>query len=278
MRLLHISDPHVQLRDWRTRSLRALGPLRAVATVELWKGRGEVFDGAEESLAAWARVGATYDHVLLTGDLSQLGLKDELQLARAALGGLASDPARFTCLPGNHDRYPWGGRAQRWFEEVFPEQVGGDLGCGPVRVLLRGEVALVIADSSLAVSWPVWTNGAIDVETLEGVRAALALPAVQGRCKLVLTHHAPLLAGGRPRFPRHHLAGHRAFLRACAEGGAQAVLAGHVHERYLVEPAEGRPLIVCCGSSTQRGARGGWALEVQAGKLLRPVLLGEPRE
>ena len=257
MRLLHVSDPHVQLRDWRTRSLRARGPLRAVATVELWKGRGELFDGAEESLAAWALAGAAYDHVLLTGDLSQLGLKEELQLARAALGRLASDPARLTCLPGNHDRYPWGGRAQRWFEEVFPEHTGGDVQCGPVRVLLRGEVALVVADSSLAVSWPVWTNGVIDPATLEGVRAALALPEVQDRCKLVLTHHAPLLASGRPRFPRPHLAGHAPFLRACAEGGAQAVLAGHVHERYLVEAGEGRPLIVCCGSSTQRGDRGG---------------------
>ena len=155
MRLLHISDPHVQLRDWRRRSLRALGPLRALATVELWKGRGRAFDGAEESLAAWARAGERYDHVLLTGDLSQLGLREELQLARAALGPLARDPSRLTCLPGNHDRYPWGARPQRWFEEVFPEQVAGDLSCGPVRVLLRGEVALVVADSSRAVRGPV---------------------------------------------------------------------------------------------------------------------------
>jgi 3',5'-cyclic AMP phosphodiesterase CpdA len=266
----------VQLRDWRTRSPRALGPLRAVATVELWKGRGRAFDGAERSLAAWARLGASYDHVLLTGDLSQLGLEEELRLARAALGPLAADTARLTCLPGNHDRYPWGARAQRWFEEVFPEHTAADVACGPVRLLARGEVALIVADSSRAVSWPVWSNGAIDAPTLAGVREALAHPLAQGRCKLVLTHHAPLLDGGGLRRPRHHLAGHGAFLRACAEGGAQAVLAGHVHERYLVEPAEGRPLVVCCGSSTQLGERGAWALEVKGGRLLRPLLVAEP--
>ena len=276
MRLLHLSDPHVQLRDWRRRPLRALGPLRAVATVELWKGRGRVFDGAEESLAAWARAGAAYDHVLLTGDLSQLGMKEELALARTALGELASDPTRLTVFPGNHDRYPWAGRAQRWFEEVFPEHLGADYTFGPVRVLLRGEVALVVADSSLAVNWPVWSQGRIDAATLKGTQAALALAALNSRCKLVLTHHAPLLAGGRRPFLRHHLAGHEAFLRVCAEGGAQAVLAGHVHERYLVEPAEGRPLIVCCGSSTALGDRGAWALEVKDGKLQRPARLREP--
>ena len=50
MKLVHFSDAHVQLRGWRRRALDELGPLRALATVELWKGRGRLFDGAEETL------------------------------------------------------------------------------------------------------------------------------------------------------------------------------------------------------------------------------------
>jgi 3',5'-cyclic AMP phosphodiesterase CpdA len=276
VRLLHVSDPHVQLRDWRTRPLRALGPLRTIATVELWKGRGRVFDGAEAALARWARSFGAYDHVLLTGDLSQLGLKEELQLARAALGTFAGDPQRLTLLPGNHDRYPWRGRAQRWFEEVFPEHQGGDSTFGPVRLLLRGEVALVVVDSSLPVSWPVWTQGAIGPAALEGTARALAAPEAAQRCKLVLTHHTPLRAGGAVKRPRHQLAGHAAFLRVCKQGGAQAVLAGHVHERFLVEPGPDRPLLVCCGSSTALGAEGGWELEVKGSVLQPPRLLAGP--
>src|SRR5712664_419161 len=46
VRILHFSDPHVQLPRWRERPLRELGPLRAVATVELWKGRGRDYDDA----------------------------------------------------------------------------------------------------------------------------------------------------------------------------------------------------------------------------------------
>ena len=262
MRLLHVSDPHVQLRDWRRRPWRALGPLRAIATAELWKGRGRLFDGAEESLAGFARLAAGYEHCVLTGDLTQFGTREEFGLARAALGPLAADPARLTVLPGNHDRYPWNGRAQRFFEEAFPEHLASDLACGPVRVRLLGEVALVIADSSFAVSWPVVSSGAIEGATFLSVKAALAAPEVRARCALVLTHHAPLLASGRPRWPRPHLAGHRAFLRACVEGGAQAVLCGHVHERYLVSATAEHPLVICCGSSTELGRRGAWELEI----------------
>ena len=46
MRILHFSDPHVQLPRWRERPLRELGALRSFATVELWKGRGRDFDDA----------------------------------------------------------------------------------------------------------------------------------------------------------------------------------------------------------------------------------------
>jgi hypothetical protein len=46
VRILHFSDPHVQLPRWRERKLRELGPLRMLATVELWKGRGQDYDDA----------------------------------------------------------------------------------------------------------------------------------------------------------------------------------------------------------------------------------------
>ena len=46
MKLVHFSDAHVQLPGWRERPLDELGPLRALASVELWKGRGKLFDDA----------------------------------------------------------------------------------------------------------------------------------------------------------------------------------------------------------------------------------------
>src|SRR6202023_756745 len=76
MRILHLSDPHVQLPRWRERSLRDFGPLRAFATVELWKGRGRDYDGALERLRQIVRDADALraDLVVCTGDPTQLAM------------------------------------------------------------------------------------------------------------------------------------------------------------------------------------------------------------
>jgi 3',5'-cyclic AMP phosphodiesterase CpdA len=265
MRIVHFSDPHVQLRDWRTRPLRELGPLRSVATVELWKGRGARYDEAEEKLRRLAAVGREADHAICTGDLTQLGHPEEFARAREALGALAADPFRFTTLAGNHDRYPWNGRPSGFFEERFPEQARTDV-AGPLRVKLLGEAALVSVDSAGRLCWPVVSPGRILRDDLAALRAALHAPELQGRCKIVLVHHAPVLRDGRRDLPWRALRGARALLRAAAEAGADVLLCGHIHDRYTVP---GKPLVVNAGSSTERGREGFFELEIRAGKAVR---------
>src|ERR1700738_644316 len=90
MRILHLSDPHVQLPRWRERSLRDFGPLRAFATGELWKGRGRDYDGALERLRQIVRDADALraDLVVCTGDLTQLAMEEEFALAQDALSPL----------------------------------------------------------------------------------------------------------------------------------------------------------------------------------------------
>lgn len=264
VKLLHFSDVHVQLPDWRTRSLRDLGPLRAVATVELWKGRGRDFDDAADKLAAIAgdagRLGA---HAVFTGDLTQLGHEDEFALARRALGPLAAD-GRLTAIPGNHDRFPR--RGARLFEQGFPEQARSDLD-GPVRVRLLDGVALVAIETATIPSWPVIARGRVGRAALDALPSVLARPEVRSRCALVLVHHAPLLRDGRRDWPWHGLQDGDELLRACAEGGVQAVLCGHVHDRFDLPAAPDRARLICAGSSTERGREGYWLLTVEDGRL-----------
>lgn len=267
-RLLHFSDPHVQLRDWRTRSFRALGPLRSLATAELWKGRGASFDGAAGKLRTLARLARGFDHAVCTGDLTQLGTAEELAMAREALGPLAGDPARFTCLPGNHDRYPDGLRAQRWYEERFPEQGQSDLEPGLLRTRLVAEdVALVIVDSTGPLAWPMLSAGRYPAADLGRLVRTLAHPELARRCALVLAHHAPF----QPRrfgLLQPIVRGGGAFLRACREGGAQALLCGHVHQRHELPETSARPRILCVGSSTEQGKEGAFALQIERGRLV----------
>ena len=121
MRILHLSDPHVQLPRWRERPLRDFGPLRALATVELWKGRGRDYDGALERLRQIVRDADALraDLVVCTGDLTQLAMEEEFALAQDALAPLGD---RLICIPGNHDRYPLAGHPNRLYESYFPSR------------------------------------------------------------------------------------------------------------------------------------------------------------
>ena len=264
MKLVHFSDVHVQLPDWRRRTVRELGPLRALATVELWKGRGREYDDAAVALRELARIASHADHAVCTGDLTQLGHPEEFAAAREALGELAGDPERFTVFPGNHDRYPWHGRPSPLFEEHFPAHGRTDV-CTPLRVRLIGEAALIVVDSAGPLCWPVLSRGRVDRPQLDALEAALRAPEVHGRCKLIAIHHAPLLRGGRQDWPWHALRGARALLDVARRGGAQAILCGHIHERFVFGK---EPAVICAGSSTQLGREGYFELEIRGDELV----------
>jgi len=229
LRILHFSDPHVQLPRWRERPLREFGPLRALATVELWKGRGRDFDDAFEKLKAIARDADALevDRVVCTGDLTQLAMDEEFALAREALKPVES---RLVSIHGNHDRYPIDGKPNFLYELYFKTN------------LPDGFVAL---DSCGDVCWPVITRGRIEPAALRQDFAG----------KIVLVHHAPV-----PDWPWHELRGRRALLEKTRD--AAAVLCGHKHERFR------RGNVFCAGSSTERGKEGYWLLEVENGRVV----------
>lgn len=237
IRVLHFSDPHVQLPRWRERKLRELGPLRSLATVELWKGRGRDFDEALDKLKLIVRDADALkaDYVVCTGDLTQLAMEEEFALAREALAPLGD---RLLCIHGNHDRYPFRRKTpNKLYEQYFPP-----------RPLPRGFVAL---DSCGEVCWPVVTRGSIDHAALQQDFTG----------KVVLIHHAPL----RDK-PWHELRGRKALLEATRN--ATAVLCGHIHKRVR----DGN--VYCAGSSTERGKEGYWLLEMDEGRLVAAAQRG----
>ena len=234
MRILHFSDPHIQLPGWRQRPLRELGPLRAIASAELWKGRGRDFDDALAVLHQIVRDADALraDLVVCTGDLTQLAMEEEFALAQEALLPLGD---RLVCIHGNHDRYPMNGKPNRLYEAYFPP-----------RPLPDGFAAL---DSCGEICWPLITQGRVVEDEL----------GQDFRAKAVLVHHAPFRAGGVPDWPWHRLRGARKLLEAT--GKAAVVLCGHIHDRYRVGN------VLCAGSSTERGNEGYWVLELGAGRV-----------
>jgi 3',5'-cyclic AMP phosphodiesterase CpdA len=234
LKVLHFSDPHVQLPRWRERTLRELGALRAVASAELWKGRGRDYDDAAGALRQIVRDADALraEVVICTGDLTQLALEEEFALASEALAPLGD---RLVCIHGNHDRYPIAGKPNRLYEAFFPPRPLPDF--------------VAALDSCGEVCWPLITQGRIVEEDL---RKDL-------RRKLVLVHHAPFRRGGIPDWPWHRIRGARRLLLAASD--AAAILCGHIHDRFRHRN------VICAGSSTRRGDEGYWLLDFSEGRV-----------
>src|SRR5690554_1995561 len=101
-RLAHFSDIH-------------LGPLPAVSYRQLiskritgyinWRRHRRVsLDNGIIDLITDDMLAAKPDHIALTGDLVNLALDAEIEMARIWLEGLGA-PDRISVVPGNHDAY-----------------------------------------------------------------------------------------------------------------------------------------------------------------------------
>lgn len=116
LRLAHASDLHLLVLSG-LRLRQALGKrLTGLANLALFRRNAhpqQVAEALVERLAA-----DDIDHVLISGDLSNLALDDELELALRLIERIGP-PSRITVVPGNHDVYTagalHGARFERWF-------------------------------------------------------------------------------------------------------------------------------------------------------------------
>lgn len=238
VRIAHISDLHVLSPhgfEWR----RALFNKRITGYANLIRHRGRVY--RREYLTAVLAAAAQADHVVVTGDITNLSLEREFDEARALLDGVARS-VEVTVVPGNHDLYLPSIHDARRFPHHFgtflrsdlPE-LALDLPAGPFPcVKLRGPAA-IIALSSAVPRPPFVASGRVGEPQLAALARVLDHPEVARRTPVVLLHHPPV--DGRARLPRlrdglvdaERL---RAVLQPLERG---LVLFGHLHVRTHLE-------------------------------------------
>jgi 3',5'-cyclic AMP phosphodiesterase CpdA len=279
MRFLHCSDVHVT-QDYFHSPIRKLGWRRWIALFELkFGGRARHYAQAGQTLRAIASDVSRHraDHLIVSGDLTAYATEAEFQGARAALSPLADDKRRCTVIPGNHDTYTPGSTADRRFERYFGHLLDSDLPeyCreGPfpfVRLLgdvAQGDGAAVVGLLSARVPLiPGFSFGRIGEAQLEGLKALISDPRLDGRAVLVVVHHAPLARSGRKDKPLHGLVDGEQLYQV-VRGERFAVLHGHIHQRYHHAANEQRPHQFGAGSSTCEGREGYWLIDVKDGKI-----------
>lgn len=250
MRIAHISDLHVL-------SLRGVHPLafagkRIVGAINLLRGMAHEYS-LDVSRALIADLNKqSVDHVVVTGDISNLSLVPEFELAREILMGLSLPASEVTLIPGNHDCYTLDARLRDDFSRVLTPYLKGDLpvaaGSFPF-VRLRGDVA-IIALSTAHPSPPLFAVGTLGATQIRAAESLLQHPEVERRFRIVLLHHPP-------RSP--HAAWHsrlidgEQFIGMIERAGANLVLHGHLHREcrdQLPGPAGGRVPVIGINSSS----------------------------
>lgn len=224
--LAHISDPHLgPLPPFRARDLmnkRFFGYLSWIRKREALH-RPEVLAALADDLGARGA-----DHLVVTGDLTNIALEEEFSRVAAWLQGLGG-PQAVTVIPGNHDAYvavPWEASLAKWqpFMSCEAGGMGGPEGFPFVRY--RGPAAIVGLSS--AQPTPLFcAHGTLGAEQLARLKALLKRLGEEGWFRVVLLHHPPHLQGIARR---KRLVDATPFREAIAEAGAELILHGHDHK------------------------------------------------
>ena len=258
--LAHLSDFHLGFPDGagvkELLNKRVLGYL-------MWRLRRRAEHRPEvlEALVSDLR-DARPDHIVVTGDLTHLGLPAEFLRARQWLGALGP-PTQVTVIPGNHDAYvrdAWGGPVAQWADYMVSNDVSSPdpmvpLGLFPT-VRIRGPFA-VIGVCTARPSLPLLAVGTIGRVQLARLERVLETTGRQGLYRIVLIHHPPV--PGTVTWHRR-LTDSAAFRAVLARQGAELVLHGHAHRttmQRLKTPVGEAPVIgVPSASALGRAGRG----------------------
>jgi 3',5'-cyclic AMP phosphodiesterase CpdA len=271
LRLAHFSDLHLLSHDG-ARWLE-LANKRWIGAMNLLSNRSRhyhvaAFEDMIEDLNAHQ-----IDHVLCTGDVTNLALRQEFEFARARFDRLSHGPLGVTVIPGNHDAYvaegiPLFGElfapycttdpGWEWAETDRLDESDDDLHWPIVRI--RGELALVCVTTSRATPW-FTAYGRVGAGQLQRLRRVLADPRLDGKVRVVAIHHPP--AGKRAQSKIRGLKDHAAFAEVIAESGPHLIVHGHEHRDMTEQLAGAR------GPVPVRGIASGTYLHNKADRIAR---------
>ncbi len=249
MRLAHLSDAHIgplpRAQRWELFGKRFTGYLN-------WKrGRALIHD-----MTTLGRIVADIkahhpDHIAMTGDIINIGLRAEFPQARQWLTTLgAADEVSF--VPGNHDTYSKGTMLD--LVATFAPWTHGDDGTTSHYPYLRrrGGIALIGLCSGVPTA-PFIATGRLGPAQCAALAKLLKECAAEDLVRVIFIHHPPHQGGAT--FGRTLLDA-VAFERVIAACGAELILHGHNHRPSLARiagPKKPVPIVGVASASAIRG-------------------------
>ena len=270
LRIAHLSDIHVgaplAARPWLYANKRLTGLLN------LHLRRRNAF--SRETLdATLADCRARrVDHIVVTGDLTNVSLAAEFDAARDVFARNGWSPDDVTVVPGNHDVYLASSQRNRDVERHFasfmtdceravaaltrgggPGVTKDDCGVFPFVRMPKGRAVIVGLNSAVPMP-PFVARGHISAGQLaaaERILADLAAVVAPTVPRIVLVHHHPLPRLGAKE-ASHRLENARELARLCRRMHVDVVLHGHTHRPFQGLLGAGAPntFVVEAGSTT----------------------------
>ncbi len=195
MRVAHFSDLHVLALEGVETS-RFLNK-RFTGWVNLKLKRGHKHRVAYVRAIAQEISNAKVDHVVITGDLTNLALEQEFRAVRELLETeLGMGAEHVSIVPGNHDLYTRGAMRARRFTRFFEPWLASDLPALGVDIALgrfpfvklRGPLA-IIGLSSAVPRPPLVAAGQLGAAQIDALARILAHDEVKRRTPVVAVHH-----------------------------------------------------------------------------------------
>lgn len=262
MKIGHISDLHIL--DIADVSPLDFANKRLLGAANLILRRSHAHSADVARRAIERLVEADVDHIVITGDLTNLALPSEFEAAAQILADVVDDPDRVSLIPGNHDYYTREAVAARRFETTFAPYLTSDLpeyqterGYPFCRV--RDGVAVVGLNSGIATPW-FFATGRVHEDELDAAYDLLQDDALADRFIIVMVHHHLLpFEHSRVEFTRRLINADR-VLQVCRQGGVDLVVHGHNHHYDVIE----QPKLT--GAGTMRICEAGSASVQQYGE------------
>ncbi len=250
MKLAHFSDIHIT--DFPLSGGFALKRLAAIASYSLM-GRGAHFAGSDVRIARLLEdVDAQgVDHALCTGDLT--GVSSEAEFARVAglFGPRLQQPQRYTCLPGNHDRYVKSAAGR--FEQHFGALCEG--GAFPFVKRVAPKVTIVGIDVARPTSL-IDSSGLCGPRQRDALLGVLTDASLKDQFVVLAMHYGLLRAEGQRDHRKHGLRDDLELTQLIdrPDVSLDLVVHGHMHRPYVVKTA--RRTTINAGSATDLHVKG----------------------
>ena len=258
--LVHLTDFH--LHQVRGASWRAFVNKRLLSYLSWRLHRGRNSSSRMLSAIIDCMPALDWDQVVITGDLTHMGLPQEFRLAKRFLTRIGPPEGVFV-IPGNHDALM--PPASKTFFDVWgaymasrrvPPRSSGLAGYPVVR--LRKGTAL-IGLSSACPTPPFSAAGRLGQTQCRRLGSILEITGRQRLFRVLLVHHPPMRGQVKPRKALRDAAMLRAVI---ARYGAELVLHGHTHRHSFHQlpgpvapvPVLGLPSSTACHSSLAKRA------------------------